>query len=148
MGEAFGADFSAVRIHDGPDAADSARAVGASMYTSGTHVVAGDAHVGFDSLSGRRALAHELFHVMQQSEGPVAGTPAGGGLAISDPSDPCERAAQRAAEHIGSSPGPPARPGNPLPEIPHAPAAAARDVSAIPVQRNTTKTNDGVTYET
>ena len=101
MGEALSADFSAVRIHDGPDAAASARAVGASMYTSGTHIVAGDAHPGFDSSSGRRALAHELYHVKQQSEGPVAGSPADDGLALSDPSDPYERAAQRTAEGIG-----------------------------------------------
>ncbi len=104
MGEAFGADFSAVRIHDGPAAAASARAVGASMYTSGTHIVVGDDHPGLGSAAGRRDIAHELYHVKQQAEGPVAGTPAGGGLIISDPADPCERAAQRAADHIATAP--------------------------------------------
>ncbi|MGE5758810.1 MAG: DUF4157 domain-containing protein [Gemmatimonadota bacterium] len=137
MGAALRADFSAVRIHDGPGAAASARAVGASMYTSGTHVVVGDAHASFDSITGRRALAHELYHVKQQSGGPVAGTPTDDGLAISDPSDPYERAAQRAADQIGNPPGSPAPPGNPLPEILHAPASAAQDLSAIPVQRDT-----------
>lgn len=104
MGEAFGADFSAVRIHDGPAAAASARAVGASMYTSGTHIVVGDDHPGLGSPAGRRDLAHELYHVKQQAEGPVVGTPAGGGLIISDPADPYERAAQRAADHIATAP--------------------------------------------
>jgi len=99
-----GADFSAVRIHDGPAAAASARAVGASMYTSGTHIVVGDDHPGLGSPAGRRDIAHELYHVKQQAEGPVAGTPAGGGLIISDPADPYEQAAQRAADHIATAP--------------------------------------------
>ena len=129
IGEAFSADFSAVRIHDGPDAAASARAVGASMYTSGTHIVVGGDHPEFGSPGGRRALAHELYHVKQQSEGPVGGTRTDDGLAISDPSDPCERAAERAAEHIASPSGPSARPRDP--------AGAAWDPSATPVHRNT-----------
>jgi hypothetical protein len=103
MGGAFGADFSAVRLHDGPDAAASAHAVGAVMYTSGTHIVAGQDHPDLGSPAGRRALAHELYHVKQQSEGAVAGTPVDGGLVISDPADPGERAAQQAAEHIAST---------------------------------------------
>lgn len=135
MGQAFNADFSAVRIHDGPDAAASARAVGACMYVSGTHVVVGSPQASFDSLSGRQDLAHELYHVKQQSEGPVAGTPTRDGLLISDPSDPYEQAARRAAEYIGSSPGSSVPRGNPLPETPPGPAGAARDFSAIPAQR-------------
>jgi Domain of unknown function (DUF4157) len=71
--------------------------------TSGTHIVIGDTPAGFDSPSGRRALAHELYHVKQQSEGPVTGNPAGEGLTISDPSDSFERSARQAAEHIGRS---------------------------------------------
>jgi hypothetical protein len=39
----------------------------------------------------------ELTHVVQQRSGPVAGTPAAGGIRLSDPSDPFEQAAERTA---------------------------------------------------
>lgn len=107
LGEALNADFSAVRVHDGPDAAASARAVGASMFTSGAHIVVGDESPGLDTPGGRRSLAHELYHVKQQAQGAVAGTPTGDGLVISEPSDPYERAAERAAEHVEDVPGSP-----------------------------------------
>ena len=126
MEEALNADFSAVRIHDGPEAVAAACAVAASMYTSGAHIVIGEGHADIGSVNERRPIAHELYHVKQQSEGPVAGTPTSDGLAISDPSDAYERAAEQAAErtaeHITGS---------------HPPAGASRTGSAIPVQRQT-----------
>ncbi|MFJ9434279.1 DUF4157 domain-containing protein [Streptomyces sp. NPDC101490] len=77
----LGADFSDVRIHDGSAARESAAEVGARAYTSGSHVVIGEG--GGD----RHTLAHELTHVIQQRQGPVAGTDNGDGLRVSDPSD-------------------------------------------------------------
>jgi hypothetical protein len=142
IGEAFNADLSAVRIHDGPEAAASARAVGASVYTSGPHVVVGSDHADIESPTARRTLAHELFHVKQQSEGPVPGAVTGDGLAISDPFDPYEIAAQRAAEHITSAPGPWALPGNLRAEITHVRAGNAQGSAAVPVQRETTNINN------
>jgi hypothetical protein len=62
-------DLAHVRIHTGRQAADSARAVGANAYTVGPHVVFGDGRFGPDSRAGRRLLAHELTHVLQQGEG-------------------------------------------------------------------------------
>jgi len=62
----FGHDFSGVRVHTGPLAADSARAVGARAYTVGRDIVfAGGEHAP-ESPMGRRLLAHELSHVVQQ----------------------------------------------------------------------------------
>jgi Domain of unknown function (DUF4157) len=105
MGETFDADFSAVRVHEGPDAAASARAVGALMYTSRTHIVMGDRYPGLGTANGRRALAHELYHVKQQAQTAVAATmTADGRLAVSDPADAGERAAEHAAERAGSLP--------------------------------------------
>ncbi|MCQ4045113.1 DUF4157 domain-containing protein [Streptomyces rubrisoli] len=84
----LGADFSDVRVHTGADAQRSAQELGARAYTSGNHVVLGDG--GGD----RHTLAHELTHVIQQRQGPVAGTDHGNGLRVSDPSDRFERAAE------------------------------------------------------
>ena len=57
-----------VRIHDDSAARASTAEVGARSYTSGNHVVIGDG--GTD----RHTLAHELTHIIQQHQGPVAGT--------------------------------------------------------------------------
>jgi outer membrane protein OmpA-like peptidoglycan-associated protein len=62
----FGRDFSNVRIHDDPQAAASARAIGALAYTAGHHVVFGAAQYQPGTSAGRQLLAHELTHVVQQ----------------------------------------------------------------------------------
>ncbi|MFF4674929.1 DUF4157 domain-containing protein [Streptomyces sp. NPDC001279] len=90
----FGADFSDVRIHNDSAAKASAAEVGARAYTSGSHVVIGDG--GGD----RHTLAHELTHVIQQRQGPVAGTDNGAGLRVSDPSDRFEREAEANARRV------------------------------------------------
>ncbi|SDH46362.1 protein of unknown function [Lentzea fradiae] len=90
----LGADFSDVRLHTDTAARSSAAEVGARAYTSGEHVVIGSG--GGD----RHTLAHELTHVIQQRSGPVAGTPTGDGLTMSDPSDTCERAAEANARRV------------------------------------------------
>ncbi|MEU9047002.1 DUF4157 domain-containing protein [Kitasatospora sp. NPDC048343] len=96
----LGADFSSVRVHDGPAAAHSAAEISARAYTSGEHVVLGRG--GTD----RHTLAHELTHVIQQRSGPVAGTDHGGGLSVSDPGDRFERAAEANAVRALSGPVP------------------------------------------
>lgn len=104
----LGADFSSVRLHTGPAARDSAAEIGARAYTSGDHVVIGDG--GGDS----HTLAHELTHVIQQRQGPVAGTDNGSGLSISDPSDHFEREAEANAHRALSAPAP----AQPAPDSP------------------------------
>ncbi|MFD4320757.1 DUF4157 domain-containing protein [Streptomyces sp. NPDC058548] len=94
----LGADFSDVRIHDDSEARASAAEVGARAYTSGSHVVIGDG--GGD----KHTLAHELTHVIQQRQGPVAGTDNGSGLKVSDPSDRFEQAAEANATRVMSRP--------------------------------------------
>ncbi|MEU3618908.1 DUF4157 domain-containing protein [Streptomyces sp. NPDC006872] len=90
----LGAEFSDVRIHDDSAARASAAEVGARAYTSGSHVVIGEG--GGD----RHTLAHELTHVLQQRQGPVAGTDNGSGLRVSDPSDRFEREAEANAVRV------------------------------------------------
>jgi hypothetical protein len=96
----LGADFSAVRVHTGPAAEQSATALGARAYTSGENVVLG---AGGDD---RHTLAHELTHVIQQRSGPVSGTDNGDGLSVSDPSDTFERAAEESAHRALDGPAP------------------------------------------
>lgn len=98
MESRLGADFSDVRIHTGSAAKASAAEMGARAYTSGSHVVIGDG--GAD----RHTLAHELTHVIQQRQGPVAGTDNGSGLSVSDPSDRFERETEANARRALAAP--------------------------------------------
>lgn len=94
----LGADFSDVRLHTGSAARASASEIGARAYTSGNHVVLGDGG------SDKHTLAHELTHVIQQRQGPVAGTDNGSGLKVSDPSDRFEREAEANATRAMAAP--------------------------------------------
>jgi hypothetical protein len=62
----FGHDFSHVRVHTDERAGDSARAVNALAYTAGRHLVFGVGQYSPTTASGRRLLAHELAHSVQQ----------------------------------------------------------------------------------
>lgn len=103
----FGHDFSGVRVHDDARAAASARAVHASAYTVGEHVVFGEDGFPAHTAGGLRLLAHELAHAVQQS-GAQAGTHAPGGLRVSRPGDAAERQADEAAEHVARGEAAPA----------------------------------------
>jgi Domain of unknown function (DUF4157) len=67
----FGHDFSAVRVHTGTRAAESAAAVNALAYTVGQDVVFADGRYAPTGTETRRLLAHELAHVVQQGRGAV-----------------------------------------------------------------------------
>ena len=62
----FGHDFSHVRIHTDDRAAESARSVNAVAYAVGSHVVFDRGRYAPASPEGRRLIAHELTHVVQQ----------------------------------------------------------------------------------
>lgn len=68
----FGVDFGAVRIHTDTHAAASARAINALAYTVGRDVVFNSGQYAPQSDSGKRLLAHELTHVVQQKAGHCA----------------------------------------------------------------------------
>ena len=98
----FGQDFSDVRVHTDKQASDSAESVGANAYTVGNDIVFRSGHFDASSPVGQRTLAHELTHVVQQRSGPVDGSPAAGGIALSNPSDRFEQAADRSADQVVS----------------------------------------------
>ena len=104
MERSLGHDFSDVRLHSGTKADESARSINAQAYTVGTDVVFRADRYAPETDAGRRVLAHELTHVVQQKAGPVAGTPVPGGIRLSDPSDAFEQAAERTAERAMSEP--------------------------------------------
>jgi Domain of unknown function (DUF4157) len=104
MESRLGADFSDVRVHTDAKASESAQSVQAHAYTVGSNVVFQSGKYAPESDSGKRMLAHELTHVVQQRSGPVAGTPAPGGIKVSHPSDSFEQAAESTAERV-MSPG-------------------------------------------
>lgn len=87
----FGHDFSKVRIHTDARAAESARAVNALAYTAGRDVVFAPGLYSVSTSHGRRLLAHELAHVVQQRN--CAG---GSPRRVSRSDDPSEREASRA----------------------------------------------------
>ena len=70
MEQRFSRDFSAVRIHNDQNAHDSATAINARAYTSGTHIVFGKNQYRPEQTTGKRLLAHELVHVVQQGYSP------------------------------------------------------------------------------
>jgi len=67
MEQRFGHDFSRVRVHWGADAEQSAWDVNATAYTLGHEIVFGAGQFAPGTPDGRRLIAHELTHVVQQT---------------------------------------------------------------------------------
>ena len=113
MESRLGHDFGDVRVHTGQKADVSARSISAQAYTVGNDVVFQSGKYAPETPTGMHTLAHELTHVVQQKAGPVAGTPVGGGIRLSDPSDVFEQAADRnATAAISGGPVAAASPGS------------------------------------
>jgi len=67
MGRRFGHDFSQVRVHTGSTAEQSAQDINAHAYTAGHNIVFGAGSFAPGSHEGRKLIAHELTHVVQQT---------------------------------------------------------------------------------
>lgn len=103
MERGLDADFSDVRIHQGPQAAS----LGARAYTQGTDIHFQPGLYQPDSQQGQELLGHELAHVVQQSQGRVQARVQAKGVGIND-DDALEREADMrgAAAARGESPAP------------------------------------------
>jgi len=66
MEQRFGHDFSRVRVHTDSSAAESVRAVSARAYTVGGDIAFDRGQYAPETSAGKRLLAHELTHVLQQ----------------------------------------------------------------------------------
>jgi Domain of unknown function (DUF4157) len=69
MQQQLQADFSAVRIHNSGEAAALAAGINAKAFTVGNDIFFATGEYAPDSAEGRKLLAHELTHVVQQSDG-------------------------------------------------------------------------------
>lgn len=96
----FGHDFSRVRIHTSERASESAAAVHANAYTLGSDIAFRRGLYSPGTSGGRKLLAHELAHVVQQdSRLPISAGIDGG------PADPFEISADAMANAALSAEG-------------------------------------------
>ena len=123
MERSFGADFSAVRIHEGPQA----QAAGAHAYTQGTDIHFAPGRYDPHGERGQELLGHELAHVVQQSRGRVHATVQAKGLPIND---------DAGLEHEADEQGARAARGEPAHDgVGASRVAASSAASTAPVQR-------------
>jgi hypothetical protein len=92
----LGDHFHDVRIHKDGEADALARSVSADAFTTGTDVYFAEGKFNPESREGKERLGHELAHVKQQR-----GAPTSGPLRVSQPGEPLELEAERAARAIG-----------------------------------------------
>jgi hypothetical protein len=68
MENAFGRDFSRVRVHCDAEAGEMSRQLSALAFTHGNHIFFGSGKYDPEGAHGKRLLAHELTHVVQQGQ--------------------------------------------------------------------------------
>ncbi|HEV7405927.1 MAG TPA: DUF4157 domain-containing protein [Chthoniobacteraceae bacterium] len=130
MESRFDHDFSHTRVHTGPRAAESASAIGAEAYTVGRQMVFGEGRYAPETASGKHLLAHELAHVVQQSDGE---TPPGSALRVDASTSQFEAEADRAAEQVSSGARSPSSLRTARPQVNRKPLpqTAAEDAAAV-----------------
>ncbi|OQP60574.1 hypothetical protein A3860_32690 [Niastella vici] len=69
MGKQFGCDFSTVRVHYDNEAIALASEVNAQAFTHGNHIFFNNGKYEPASTEGKKLLAHELTHIVQQGHG-------------------------------------------------------------------------------
>jgi hypothetical protein len=69
----FGTDLSQVRVHTDHDAGKTARSLHARAFTIGQDIAFGSGQFAPDTAEGKRLLAHELTHTIQQRDSAVSG---------------------------------------------------------------------------
>ncbi len=67
MENAFSSDFSAVKIHTGNQAFEMSKGINAKAFTSGNDIYFNSGQFDTYSMEGKKLLAHELTHVVQQN---------------------------------------------------------------------------------
>lgn len=82
MEQAFGNDFSGVRVHTGSDAVRMNKELGAQAFTHGSDIYFNSGKYDSRSEAGQKLLAHELTHTLQQGASPATQTTQAGGAGI------------------------------------------------------------------
>src|SRR5579859_3144274 len=110
----FGSDLSDVRVHTDQRADALASSLGATAFTTGRDMFFSSGTFAPETDTGFRLVAHETAHTVQQAAGPVSGVPVADNLAVSEPDDSFEQAADSAAAALATgSPPPAASPSGP-----------------------------------
>jgi hypothetical protein len=94
MENAFGSDFSGVRIHRDGDADTLNRALSSRAFTTGQDIFFKQGEYNTGNSDGRELLAHELTHVVQQTRG------IHNKMNVSLPGDRYEQEADRVAREV------------------------------------------------
>lgn len=125
MGQRFGHDFSQVRAHTGAAAEQSTRDVKAHAYTVGHDIVFGHGQFAPTTYQGKKLLAHELTHVVQQG----AARSGAERLEVGHENSAPQYDAQRISMEVQA--------GRPLLSIPRTPVVVARQPDTpIPVAQS------------
>ncbi|UCF90748.1 MAG: DUF4157 domain-containing protein [Desulfobacterales bacterium] len=126
MEQRFDTSLGDVRLHTDAASGEASRMLGARAFTTGRDIYFGHGEYRPEAAQGRRLLAHELAHTIQQ-RGLAAGEQKA--LEVAAPDDPAEQRAERVADAVvrGNRAGPIA----PL-EGTAGPAARARMVQRQP----------------
>lgn len=102
MESRFGADFSGVRIHTDSEAVRMTRELSAQAFTQGSDVYFEAGRYDPGTTAGKRLLAHELTHVVQQTGG--YGIQTSGRTSINDPAEREARSMAQAVLGVGPMP--------------------------------------------
>jgi hypothetical protein len=105
MQDRFDTSFGSVRVHTDAASGDASRVLGARAFTTGQDIYFGRGQYRPEAAQGRRLLAHELAHTIQQ-RGLSAGEQKA--MEVAPPDDPVEQRAELAAEAVvrGNRAGP------------------------------------------
>ena len=68
----FGHDFSQIRVHADDHASRLCRSINAQAFTYRDNIYFGDGYFNPNTQGGKRLLAHELTHTLQQQDAPLA----------------------------------------------------------------------------
>ncbi len=156
----IGYDFSNVQLHTNSEANQSAKNVNALAYTHGNHIAFAAGKYQSNTDSGRRLIAHELTHVVQQSGADglnvgqsndkrglslIAQQSRAGGVALHIGSGNAASILQRQPAQTGDSLAPTSDPQDiRFEELPHAPSYRVRVVAhASPRWREATDAKEG-----
>ncbi len=113
----FGVDFSNVRVHTGETAVQTAQDLSARAYTVGSDIAFGTGEYAPGTERGRRLMAHELTHVVQQGgvrrlqrepeKTPLPDIPEGGGEPLAEEvRGPFEQVLEQPLGHVVIHTGP------------------------------------------
>jgi hypothetical protein len=95
MARRFGVDFGDVRVHTDSDAVQLSKELNAEAFTYGRDIYFGVGGYSPSTSSGKRLMAHELTHVVQQSDASLASP-----IRVTNPSEPVEAEANAAGQAV------------------------------------------------